>query len=236
MGDKLLVGARRARFPSLWYALAVLGIDPAEVLIIAATLLFSLSIHESAHAWTADRLGDATARFMGRVTLNPLAHIDPLGTIVFPILGLVSGGFIFGWAKPVPVNPQRLKRPKTDHLLIAAAGPVSNVAAAAGFFLLLKTATAFLPGSLLEDHVVLSPLFLLCRTGLVINVVLAVFNLIPIPPLDGSWILSGLVPDGVSSLINRIRPYGFMLLLLFLMSGALGSILYPVLSWVNGLL
>ncbi len=210
------------------------GIDPAFLLISIAVLLFSLSIHESAHAWTADWLGDSTGRNLGRVTLNPLAHIDPIGSLLFPLLGLLSGGVIFGWAKPVPVNTRHLKNPKKDHVLIAAAGPVSNVTAALVFLVGLKTMILLNPSLAREGHT-LYPLFLFFYLGLIINVILAVFNVIPIPPLDGSWILSGLLPENLSVLFDRIRPYGFMLLMLLLFSGALGEILGPVLGFVRGL-
>jgi len=210
------------------------GIDPIFLLISIAVLLFSLSIHESAHAWTADWLGDSTGRDLGRVTLNPLAHIDPIGSLLFPLLGFLSGGVIFGWAKPVPVNTRHLKNPKKDHVLIAAAGPASNVTAALVFLVGLKTMILLDP-SLASDGHTLYPLFLLFYLGLIINVILAVFNVIPIPPLDGSWILSGLLPENLSVLFDRIRPYGFMLLMLLLFSGALGEILGPVLGFVRGL-
>jgi len=127
-------------------------IDPIYILINIGVLLFSLSIHESAHAWTADWLGDSTGRHLGRVTLNPLAHIDPIGSVVFPLLGLVGGGVIFGWAKPVPVNPSRLRNPKKDHILIAAAGPATNVVAALAFLICLKIMTLFSPMVTRGDH------------------------------------------------------------------------------------
>ncbi len=211
------------------------GIDPIFLLISIAVLLFSLSIHESAHAWTADWLGDSTGRYLGRVTLNPLAHLDLVGSLIFPLVGLLTGGVIFGWAKPVPVNTQNLKNPKKDHVLIAAAGPASNVVAGLAFLVSLKAILLLNPAMARGEHT-LYPLFLFCYLGLMINVILAVFNIIPIPPLDGSWILSGLLPENLSVLIDRIRPYGFMLLLFLLMSGALGSILGPALGFVQGLI
>jgi len=210
------------------------GIDPVELLIVIAVVLFSLSIHESAHAWTADWLGDTTGRHLGRVTLNPLAHIDPIGSIVVPLLFFVTAGFIFGWAKPVPVDPRHLKNPKRDHILIAAAGPASNVVAALAFLIVLKAMNLLAPSLNGEDHT-LHPLFLFCFYGLLLNVVLAVFNLMPIPPLDGSWVLSGLLPHHLFVLYDRIRPYGFMLLLLLLFSGALGRVILSVQLFVLGL-
>ncbi len=210
------------------------GIDPVELLIVIAVVLFSLSIHESAHAWTADWLGDTTGRHLGRVTLNPLAHIDPIGSIVVPLVCFVGGGFIVGWAKPVPVDSRRLQDPRKDHILIAAAGPATNVVAALAFLIGLKTMIFLSPLITREDHT-FYPLFLVCSVGLFLNVILAVFNLIPIPPLDGSWVLSGLLPHHLSVLYDRMRPYGFMLLILLLFSGALGGILRPVWSFVRGL-
>ena len=211
------------------------GIDPVELLIVIAVVLFSLSIHESAHAWTADWLGDTTGRHLGRVTLNPLAHIDPIGSIVVPLVCFVGGGFIVGWAKPVPVDSRRLQDPRKDHILIAAAGPATNVVAALAFLIGLKTMIFLSPLITREDHT-FYPLFLVCSVGLFLNVILAVFNLIPIPPLDGSWVLSGLLPHHLSVLYDRIRPYGFMLLLLLLFSGALGEIIRPVWGFVQGLI
>ena len=209
--------------------------DPALLLITIVVLLFSLSVHESAHAWTADLLGDPTSRYLGRVTLNPLKHIDPIGTILFPVLGLLSGGFIFGWAKPVSVNTRNLKNPKKDHLLIAAAGPLSNVMLAVFFLMGLKMISFLGLSFVRQEHAIVLPLFEMCRVGLFLNVILAVFNLIPIPPLDGSWILSGFLPDNLSIFIDRIRPYSFVLLILLLMSGVFSRILNPILRLVDSL-
>ena len=201
-----------------------------------AALLFSLSVHESAHAWVADYLGDYTARYLGRVSLNPLVHMDPIGTLLFPLLGAISGLPVFGWAKPVPVNPLNLKNPKMDHLFIAAAGPASNLVVAVGFLLGMKLIKGFFELQLISQDPVIFPLYTLFGVSLMINVVLAVFNLIPIPPLDGSWILSGLLPDQFSEMIDRVRPYSFVLLILLLFSGVLGMVLRPILGFVYWLL
>jgi Zn-dependent protease len=147
----------------------------------------------------------------------------------------MGGGVIFGWAKPVPVDSRRLRNPKKDHILIAAAGPATNVVAALSFLIGLKIMTLFSPMVMRGDHT-FYPLFLICYVGLFLNVILAVFNLIPIPPLDGSWVLSGLLPHDLSVLYDRIRPFGFMLLILLLFSGALGEIIGPVWGFVQGLI
>ncbi len=210
-------------------------IDLAYAFITLAVLLISLSIHEAAHAWSASILGDPTARLLGRVSLNPLVHIDPIGTVLFPLIGLVSGGMVFGWAKPVPVNTLNLRRPRQDHLLIAAAGPVSNLAQAALCLLGLHLFQGMFDRSVIATHSVVSPLFQMLYVGLVLNVVLAVFNLFPIPPLDGSWILQGLLPEDLADLIDSIRPYGFMLLLLLLFTGVFSSVIGPIILFVQRL-
>lgn len=207
------------------------NIDWAQVLIAMVVLLFSLSIHESAHAWTAERFGDSTGRYLGRITLNPVAHIDPIGTILFPLLGMMTG-FIFGWAKPVPVNTANLRNPRRDHVLIAAAGPASNVMAAVFFLIGLKFLVGFFAEEINASHTVIYPLYLLCSTGVILNTILAVFNLIPVPPLDGSWVLAGLLPSQFEGLFDAIRPYSFILLLVLLWSGFLDLILGPVLNFV----
>lgn len=211
------------------------GIDLSVLLMTVVVLLFSLSIHESAHAWTADWLGDPTGRTLGRVTLNPIAHIDPMGTVVFPLLGMLYGGVIFGWAKPVPVNTARLKNPRRDHLLIAAAGPASNIVAAVVFLVGVKMITGAMDPMAIREHSVVYPLFWMCQTGLFLNVILAVFNLLPIPPLDGSWILAGVLPGNLATVMDKIRPYSFILLIALLMSGVFGRILNPVLLLVRNL-
>ena len=209
------------------------GVDLWWVSINIVVILFSLSIHESAHAWMAERFGDPTGRLLGRVTLNPLAHIDLVGTVLLPLILSIAGGVVFGWAKPVPVNGANLRNPRVAHIYFAAAGPLSNLAAAFGFLILGKLLAAMIGGNPDGSVAALQPLLLVCYLGLLLNVVLAVFNLIPIPPLDGSWVLGGLFPDSFGQLINKIRPYGFLVLLLLLYTGALDYIWRPVLGFVR---
>lgn len=179
----------------------------------------SLSVHEAAHAWTADRLGDPTARMLGRITLNPLAHIDLIGTVLFPLIAIMTGFPLLGWAKPVPVNFRNLKAPRRDFAIVALAGPVSNLALAAlatPIFLLMYDDGAVHMGTILAASFV------------VLNVSLAVFNLIPFPPLDGGNVLAGLVPESVAAAIDQLRPYGFVLLYALLLTGALSRFVFPV--------
>jgi Zn-dependent protease len=183
-------------------------INIAQVIIVFVILVFSLTIHEMAHAWTADRLGDPTARLLGRVSLNPLVHADLIGTVVFPLMALVSGVPLIGWAKPVPVNIRLLRHQRRDYVLVAAAGPASN--------LVLAFAAATLM-SLVARDAVDGPILPVVLTSLLagavqINLLLAVFNMIPIPPLDGGNVLSGLLPRDLAAGFDRIRPYGFLIL------------------------
>ncbi|MSO49668.1 MAG: site-2 protease family protein [Acidobacteria bacterium] len=190
---------------------------PAFIILIA-----SLSFHEAAHAWAADRLGDPTARILGRLTLNPLAHIDWIGTVLFPLVGMLSGLSLIGWAKPVPVDMRNLKAPRRDFALVALAGPVSNVVLALAAAVLLKAQGGIVPESgqtLLTTTLVIA---------VVMNVSLAIFNLLPIPPLDGGNVLAGFVPEGAARMIDRMRPYGFFLLYALLLSGVLTRFVFPV--------
>jgi Zn-dependent protease len=188
----------------------LLDINVAQIVIAFIVLLFSLTVHESAHAWTADRLGDPTARLLGRVSLNPIVHADPIGTVLFPLLALVSGVPLIGWAKPVPVNVRRLRHQRRDYVLVAAAGPASNLVLAVVAALLLSA----LPVSpvILGEPNVSAPLASLLSLGVQLNLLLAVFNMLPIPPLDGGNVLSGLLPVNLAMRFDRIRPYGFLLL------------------------
>jgi Zn-dependent protease len=197
-----------------------------DVLPLFVVLILSLSFHEAAHAWTADRLGDPTARRLGRLTLNPLAHIDPIGTVVFPLVALFTGFPLIGWAKPVPVSFGNLRAPRRDFALVALAGPVSN--------LILAVAAAVVVKLLLADGVGLSLGLSIAARTVSLNVLLAVFNMFPIPPLDGGNVVGGLVPESVAMVIDRMRPYGFLILYALMFSGFLGDVLFPVQRAIMG--
>lgn len=210
-------------------------LHPGSIAIFFVVFLFSLSFHEAAHAWTAERFGDSTGRLMGRVTLNPVPHIDVFGTILFPLIGIVSGGLMFGWAKPVPVDTSQMSDRKLGDICTSAAGPISNLLLAFIFFMGLKvlisnTGLAAMLGNLID------PVGELLQRGLQLNIVLMIFNLLPIPPLDGSHVLQNLLPDGLAEAYEHIRPYGFFLLIALLMTGVLGKIISPVLGFVYVLL
>ncbi|HEY7289336.1 MAG TPA: site-2 protease family protein [Vicinamibacterales bacterium] len=189
----------------------MLDINFAQVFISFAVLLFSLTVHEMAHAWTADRLGDPTARLRGRVSLNPIVHADPIGTVLFPLVALITGAPIIGWAKPVPVVPRALGHPRRDYMIVAAAGPVSNLLLAILAALVL-VALPVTPQTLGEANVSVPVATILSR-AMRLNVLLAVFNMLPVPPLDGSTVLAGLLPPALASTYNKLRgPLGFVLL------------------------
>lgn len=194
-------------------------------------LLFSLSIHESAHALAALKMGDETAQREGRITLNPLAHIDPLGTVLIPLMQMFTGLPFLGWAKPTPYNPQNFSRNvslRQGHIVVAAAGPLSNILLAlvftGAFWVLARAGT-------LDDPY--DPLFRIAAAGIQMNVVLALFNLVPIPPLDGSKVASfGLSPRLGDRYDRVMEPYGYWILLLLFVTGAIGWLLTPVTRWV----
>lgn len=201
----------------------------AELLPFLVILVISLSFHEAAHAWAADRLGDPTARSLGRLTLNPISHIDPIGTLLFPAIAISTGAPLFGWAKPVPVNMHNLAAPRRDFALVALAGPVSNIVLAFLATLLMGVlGLTPMPIGRMDPSSLLTGVVLL-------NVTLAVFNMIPVPPLDGGNVLAGLAPESVARTIDMLRPYGFLILYAMLFTGILGTVFGPisdyVLSW-----
>ncbi|MDQ6997372.1 MAG: site-2 protease family protein [Mariprofundus sp.] len=201
--------------------------------IWALPVLFAIVLHEVAHGWVADRLGDNTARFMGRLTLNPLKHIDPIGTILIPVILLVSGSpFLFGYAKPVPVNFGKLNNPKRDMIWVALAGPVMNLILALISTALLAV-TVHMPASL---SWVSEPLSLMCQASIIINMVLLIFNLLPLPPLDGGRVAVGLLPGPIAYQLSRIEPFGFLIIVLLLVFGLLQSVIGPLVMGSAGFL
>jgi Zn-dependent protease len=223
------------------------NIDIGRILMQYTVLLFSLCFHEAAHAWMSDRLGDYTARYMGRVTLNPLAHIDPIGTVLFPLLQFFSPVPLIGWAKPVPVNPVHLRHPRRDHMWIAAAGPLSNLMLGVACIVLLIFFKVAWPEarttlyhmaqnmSLPPEPSILSPIVGMLFFGVVINLALAFFNLLPIPPLDGNWIVANFLPYNAARIYESLQPYGFLILYGLMFLGVLRILFVPI-SIILGLI
>lgn len=197
-----------------------MNIDPITAAIGFGIVLISLTIHEAAHAWTADRLGDPTARVLGRVSLNPLVHIDPIGTVLLPIIAAVSHLPIIGWAKPVPVSMRNLRNPRRDFMIVAAAGPISNLLQAVVAAIVLRALDAALQGPSPWVAAVL-------RYGVEINLLLAFFNLIPVPPLDGGNVLLGLLPPRAAAMYAQVRQFGFILLYALLLTGIASQLIVP---------
>jgi len=197
-----------------------------KIIIWAIPVLFAITVHEVAHGWVALKFGDRTAQMMGRLTLNPFKHIDPIGTVLVPALLLLFGGFVFGWAKPVPVTYQNLHNPKKDMAWVAIAGPTANLimatiwalAAKIGFFLIQS------------EVAIGQPLMFMGIAGVLINAMLMMLNILPIPPLDGSRVLSSWLPGPMAYKYSRIEPYGFFILLGLLYFGILNTILWPLIS------
>jgi Zn-dependent protease len=191
-------------------------------------VLFAITVHETAHGWMALQLGDKTAMMLGRLTLNPFKHIDPLGTILIPGLMYMLAGFIFGWAKPVPVTWQNLKQPKRDMVFVAAAGPMSNLLMALLWALAIRIGLALGDAGL--------ALVFMGVAGIFINTILMVLNLLPLPPLDGGRVMTGLLPGPLAYKFSLIEPYGFFILVGLLVTGLLGVILWPVIEFFMGLM
>lgn len=189
-------------------------------------VLFGITVHEVAHGWVAKRLGDPTAMMLGRLTLNPVKHIDPVGTILVPGILLLFSGMMFGWAKPVPVTWENLRHPKRDMALVALAGPAANLMMAIAWALLVKLGVV-LYGTM---ETVAEPLIFMGIAGIFVNTILLVLNLLPLPPLDGGRVLAGILPSKLAWKLSRIEPYGLIILLALLFTGMLGKIIWPAIA------
>lgn len=200
------------------------------VAISAVPALLGIILHEVAHGWVARRCGDPTAEALGRLTLNPIPHIDPMGLAVFGLTSL-TGSFVFGWAKPVPVDPRNFKKPRRDMMLVALAGPSTNFLLAIAFAIALLAALYFLPYSHYKTHGWYTFTISSLQAGVIINFGLGWLNLVPIPPLDGSKVLAFFLPQQTASHYMRLGRYGFLILLLLLATGLLGDILGPLVRW-----
>jgi Zn-dependent protease len=194
-----------------------------KIVIYALPIIFAITVHEASHGYVARYFGDLTAQEEGRITLNPLKHIDPFGTILLPALTIMLGGILFGWAKPVPVNFARLRNPKKDMLWVAAAGPASNLIMAIFWALVMKFSS-------MGPDAFKVPLILMAKAGITINVVLMILNLLPLPPLDGGRITTSLLPDQLARPYSKLERYGFVILIVLLFSGVLSKILEPFIN------
>lgn len=201
-----------------------------RLLLTAPPILLALTVHECAHAWVAYRMGDPTAKMLGRVTLNPLKHLDPIGTIALFVSGM------FGWAKPVPINPRNFRNLSKSLMLVSLAGPLSNLCLAAVFALVHKLFVFAGPELLGNYPGIYRPLFIMVELSIILNVSLAIFNLVPIPPLDGSKVLSSMLPADKAFAFSRIEPYGFIILITLIMTGTLNKFVSPVVFLLVGLL
>jgi Zn-dependent protease len=210
-----------------------------RLLISALPILIAITFHEVSHGFVANKLGDPTAKMLGRLTLNPIVHIDIFGTIILPIMLIVltSGQFVFGYAKPVPINPMNFKNPRKDMALSAAAGPITNILLAFVSVLVLKLVLTPLalvsPESVNEK--ILHPVALILTSSVVINIVLAAFNMIPIPPLDGGRVLAGLLPSRQALALDKLERYGFIIVIILIYTGVAGRIIMPFIRFFMNL-
>jgi Zn-dependent protease len=211
-------------------------LDIQKIVVSVLPILIAITFHEVSHGFVANRLGDPTAKFTGRLTLNPIAHIDPIGTLLMPIvLFYLSGGqFVFGYAKPVPINPMNFRDPKRDMAISAAAGPITNIALAIISQIILMhviiPASTVFPESFSLN--VLKPIAWMFRVSVIINIVLAVINLIPIPPLDGGRVLIGFLPHKQAVSYSKIEPYGFIIVIVLFITGIAHIVIYPLVALI----
>lgn len=224
------------------------GIDIGQLIIYMVVLIFAISAHEMAHAWMSYRFGDDTARLLGRITLNPIAHIDPIGTLLIPIAGFIfahMGGALaaiplIGWGKPTPVNPLRWRNKNLANVMVSGAGIMANMTIAIAAFIIFKVLMAtgtlgmFGNGNISAD--LATPLRMFLLYSLIMNVSLAVFNLLPFPPLDGSKILQTFLPESMQPILTTLEQYGFLILMVFLYMGLFSKIFEPILGFVIKLL
>ena len=204
--------------------------DIASKLLAFGVVLVSLTVHEWAHAWSADRLGDPTARLLGRVSFNPIVHIDLIGTILLPLIAMFSGFPLLGWAKPVPVNTTRLGNPRRAFMIVAAAGPASNIVLAVIAAMIFRAMGGF---EGVGESVVTATVLL---QFVQINLLLALFNMLPVPPLDGGNVLAGLLPPSMGGLLQGLRQYGFIILYALMFTGVLWQLILPPFEFLRGLL
>ncbi len=203
-----------------------------QIFIWAIPVLFAVTLHEVGHGWAANKLGDSTAKNMGRLTINPLKHIDPMGTIAVPLITFFISGFIFGWAKPVPVNWNKLRNTKRDIALVALAGPAANLVMIIFWLLVAK----LFIGSAEQGYFIANLFTSMAWAGIVINSLLMILNLFPLPPLDGSRVVFSLLPTHLAYRYSKIEPYGLIILVVLLVSGVLFKIIGPIISWVEHLM